>query len=83
VARNKKMTELRQNQISFLVQSSSILSKLASIIETNPDASSVASSGRRMSTRSQMRESDRVSGLIKKQYEDRLVLLSEVYPFED
>jgi hypothetical protein len=73
------MIELRQNQFSFLVQSSSILSKLASILEACPDALSTASTARRVSTRSQMRESDRVSGgLIKNSYEDSLVILTEV-----
>jgi hypothetical protein len=66
--------DLQQNLISFLVQSSSVLSKLASILKADPDSLYAASSN----TRPQLRWSDRVSRLLKKSYEDSLVILSEV-----
>jgi hypothetical protein len=66
------------DQISFIAQSSSALSKLAFILETHPDVLSPDSSGLRVSRRVQMRESDRVAGLVKESYEDSLVLLTEV-----
>jgi hypothetical protein len=73
------MNDHRQNQISFLAQSSSVLGKLASITEMDPAAFSEASIGRRVSKRVQQRESDRLSRLLKKSFEDSLVLLTEVY----
>jgi hypothetical protein len=68
---------------SFLVQSSSILSKIAFTLDADPEEHRDSSSGLRISMRLQVREWDRVSGLIKKSYEDSLVLLTEVYPIYD
>jgi hypothetical protein len=77
--RHSKRTNMSdQNQIAILVQSSSILGKLASILEADPEVLSPAPSGRRTSRRVQKRESVRVAGLVKKSFEDSIVLLTPV-----
>jgi hypothetical protein len=76
------MNEFRQNQISFLVKTSAIFGKMASILEANPDALfKPYNVHRNESLMEQMQERELVGGMIKKSYEDNLVLLTEVYPF--
>jgi hypothetical protein len=75
--RHSKMT-FRQKQIDWLVISSSILNKLASIIEADPDVLLKSTAGRRMSKRVQEREKDRLVGSIKRLAEKGMVLLSAV-----
>jgi hypothetical protein len=65
------------NQL-WLIFSSSILNKLASIIEADPDVLLKSTVGRRMSMRVQERERDRFVGLFKRLAENGLVLLSAV-----
>jgi hypothetical protein len=92
VAQQKKnMNDLEQNQISFLVKSSSILGKLASILESSdPDALSTDFSSDSLvdgdapyvlSVESSRRRSRDRAGLLKKSFEDSLVLLTEVINF--
>jgi hypothetical protein len=82
--KRKKMNDLQQNQISFLVQSSSILSKLASILDKDPTVLFATEfAGNHRFRRIQKRERKRVSGLIKNSYEDSLLLLTEVFSLLD
>jgi hypothetical protein len=68
----------RPQQIDWLVHSSSLLNRLASIIEADPDTLLKSTDGRRVSKRVQKRERDRLVGLIKRAAENSLVMLSEV-----
>jgi hypothetical protein len=56
------------------------LSELASILESDPNALAVSSSGHSTRKSSRTRESKRLAGLIKKSYADSQVLMREVYP---
>jgi hypothetical protein len=64
----------RPQQIDWLVKSSTILNRLASIFEADPDTARL-----RVSKRVQERERDRLFVLIKRAAENSLVMLSEVY----
>jgi hypothetical protein len=80
--RQKKSMSKRQNQISFLAQSSSILSKLATIIKTNPTILFHSTSGNRVSKRILAQKQDHVARLIKRAHDSSLVLLTMVCSIE-
>jgi hypothetical protein len=73
------LAKIRREEISFLAQSSSILRELSSALDETPSTTTTSGSVI-VSTRSQLRVSDRVSGLIKKSYDDILVLQTAVNP---
>jgi hypothetical protein len=75
--RHSKMT-FQPTQINWLVKSSSLLNRLASILEADPDTLLKSTAGRRVSKRVQERVRDRLVGLIRRAAENSLVLLSEV-----
>jgi hypothetical protein len=68
----------RPLQINWLSISSSLLNKLASILEADPEDLLKSTAGRRMSKRVQERERDRLVGLIKRAAENGMILLSVV-----
>jgi hypothetical protein len=68
-------------QISWLIESSSLLNNIASTVETDPDALFKPIDGCRMSKRVQERESDRLAGLTRRATDNGKILLSEVRCF--
>jgi hypothetical protein len=68
-------------QINWLVNSSTLLNRLASILEADPDVLLKSTAGRRLSKRVQERERDLFVGLIKRAAENSMVMLSNVRPF--
>jgi hypothetical protein len=68
----------QSTQINWLVISSSILNRIASILDVDPDSLLKSTGGRRVSNRAQERERDSFAGLVKRAAEKSLVLLSKV-----
>jgi hypothetical protein len=68
----------RPTQIDWLVISSSIFNKLASILKTDPDVIFKSTAGPRMSKWVQERERDRLFVLIKRATENGILMISEV-----
>jgi hypothetical protein len=65
-------------QINWLINSSSLLNKIASTFDTDPVALLKNPAGRRMSKRVQERERDRLVEMIRKAVESSKVMLSMV-----
>jgi hypothetical protein len=65
-------------QLDWLVNSPSLLNKIASILEDDSDIIFKSTAGRRMSKRVQERERDRIVGLVRRAAENGLLLISEV-----
>jgi hypothetical protein len=75
---HREEVEFEGLQIDWLVISSSLFNKLASILEDDPDFLFKSTAGRRVSKRVKEQERDRFVGLIKRAAENGMIMLSEV-----